>query len=169
MGSGWVASSTCDQLPNLAEGAWEVYSKGENTTYLAVAYDIFSKVLTAGVPGSNISAVRIGGVGKQVTALVSLQKMAAALGKAEDASAWGAVLAHNGPRFTKQWCDHTLKWGGGFDKETGVYNAAVTDFCSALAPKPWFKDEWAETQAEQWMLNSDYGFCSRPPGAVKQP
>lgn len=163
MGAGWVASSTCDQLPNLVEGAWEIYSKDGNATYLGLAYDLFKTVFQAAAVGGNISATKMGGVGKQVTALISLQKMAAALGNAGDAAAWGAALARNAPRFSRQWAEHAQKWGGSLNKTTGLVGAAVTDFASALAPEPWFQDAWAATQADKWLLNDEYGFY--PPNA----
>ena len=34
----------------------------------------------------------------------------------------------------------------------------MVSFASGLAPEPYFKDEWAELAAAEWMLNSDYGF-----------
>ena len=37
MGATWIASSTCDQLSEIVEGAWTVYSKNPNATFLSSA------------------------------------------------------------------------------------------------------------------------------------
>lgn len=35
IGASWIASSTCDQVVELVEGAWAIYTKGRNRTYAA--------------------------------------------------------------------------------------------------------------------------------------
>jgi len=71
MGSSWVASSQCDQLVNLIDGAWDLWSKSGNATYLALAYELFRDTLAPA--DGNISNVSHGaqrtnwhGGGKQV-------------------------------------------------------------------------------------------------------
>ena len=156
MGATWVASSTCDQLRDSVEGAWHIYSKGANKTFLTLAYDLFKTVLS---DKGNISAHKVAwmGSGRSINALIALEKMAKAMGNDDDAAAWAAVLARNAPFFSNQWGRKSPSvWGANL--------GSIGAFTSAVAPEPYFNDSWAEAGAEKWLLNSEYGFY--PPNAT---
>jgi len=153
MGSGWIASSTCDQTANLAEGAWNIYDKGLNTTYLNLAYEFFHFVMTAGTGNITLAGYQqnLGG-GKDINALMSLEKMATVLSLPGDAAQWNQVIQDRAiPQYKKAWGMS----GVGFGNDIG---GAITNFFDLLAPEPLCKDEWATESADAWLLNSNYGF-----------
>ena len=92
--------------------------------------------------------------GKQVSALQHLVKMAQELNLEEDATAWSQLLADTAPQFAKHWgrCGHRM----GCEE-------SVNQFSTALAPEPYFKDEWAQLQADAFLLNDKTGYY--PPNA----
>lgn len=143
MGSGWIASSTCDQTANLAEGAWNIYDKGLNTTYLNLAYEFFHFVMTAGTGNITLAGYQqnLGG-GKDINALMSLEKMATVLSLPGDAAQWNQVIQDRAiPQYKKAWGTS----GVGFGNDIG---GAITNFFDLLAPEPLCKDEWATESAD---------------------
>ena len=92
--------------------------------------------------------------GKGFNALLTLSKMAAALGKREDAAAWLQVLNREVPLFRKQWGECGERLG---------CNEGVDAFSGALAPAPYFDDDWAQRQADAYLLDDVTGYY--PPNA----
>ena len=153
MGATWIASSTCDQLAEMVQDAWVIYERtgvhAPNTTFLALAYDLFSTVLTA--TDGNITSPHQKqnfGSGKGLNALQSLANMAAALGKHDEAAQWTQLRDTLAPHFSSQW--------GVCGDRLGC-NEGINSFSSALAPTPYFQDEWAQKQADAFLLNDVTG------------
>jgi len=71
-----------------------------------------------------------------MTGLISLAKMASALGKDADAAAWETVLGYYAGPFFKAWGEAGEAWGnleGGINTQNAV-----------LAPEPYYNDSWAQ-------------------------
>jgi hypothetical protein len=160
MGANWIASSTCDQGFQLVEGAMMIYEHAgvlaPNATFLAKAYDFFNTVFRAS--DGNITSAKQKqnfASGKGLSGLLSMAKMAKALGKPEEAAEWQqlADTLGNG-RFRKNWgqCGNRISCDEG-----------INSFGSAMAPSPYFDDDWAAKQADDFLLNDVTGYY--PPNA----
>jgi len=153
IGSTWVSSSTDNQIANLVEPTWHVFTKGGgNTTFLALAYETFRTVLAY----DNISDVynqktAWTGSGKRMNALDYLSRMATTLGLHDDAAAWRGLLDHFTPKFQSFWHMCGSRWG-----TCGAMG--LNSFEALLVPEPIFKDEWAAEWDNAWMMNSEYGY-----------
>ena len=81
--------------------------------------------------------------------------MASALGKHNDAAAWAELLETNKLFFRKSWgrCGDRMACG----------DSGITEFSDAMAPVPFFEDDWAQKQADAYLLNSVTGHY--PPNA----
>jgi hypothetical protein len=125
------------------------------STFLTMAYDLFRTGLIA-TDGNITSPVQKTNwrTGKSITALLGLEKMAKALGKDDDAAGWAAVLASTAPWFRKAW--------GICGSRMGCQNSIVA-FMDSVAPEPYFDDEWADIQAQAFLLNDVTGHY--PPNA----
>jgi hypothetical protein len=159
MGATWIASSTCDQGFELVEGAMVIYEHAgvlePNATYLAKAYDFFNTVfrasdgnITSRTQKQNFAS------GKGLSSLLSLSKMAAVLGKHDEAAEWTKLLDSLATRFRSHW---------GMCGDRMSCDEGVVSFSSAMAPAPYFDDDWAERQADSFLLNNITGYY--PPNA----
>jgi hypothetical protein len=108
MGATWIASSTCNQLADMVQDSWVIYERSgvqpPNATFLAMAYDLFNTVLRPSDGNITGTAQRQPWrSGKHINALLFLSKMAAALGKHQDAADWVQLLNSTRPWFRKNW------------------------------------------------------------------
>jgi hypothetical protein len=154
MGATWIASSTCPELPSSVADSLVIYERSgvhpPNMTFLAKAYDLFNTVLrpTDGNITSKNQKQSLR-TGKGFNALLSLAKMATVLGKPDDAKGWLQLLDSQVPFFRKAWgtCGNRLGCGEG-----------IVQFSNALAPAPYFDDEWAQIQADSYLLDPVSGY-----------
>jgi len=159
MGSGWIASSLCCEAPEHLEGAWNIYARGGNKTYLADAYEFYVDIVT---PVSGNISDRMQnqkynwGSGKGMVGLAALSKMAQALGKDADARAWEAVLGMYAGKFSRSWGQYGEQWG--------QIGRSIEPQQAVLAPEPYTTDSWAKEMADAWLLNAEYGFY--PPNST---
>ena len=156
MGSTWVSSAPTPELAYHVDPVWSLFQRGGNTTFLALAYDLFRSVL-APLDG-NITDMRKGkqrtawsASGKYIAAPALLALMAEALGNNDDAAAWRYVQAASAKAFSQQWGICGTRWGCTDD---------IISFSSMWALEPLYKDEWAHATAEEWLLNDEYGYSS---------
>ena len=153
MGSGWIASSTCDELSVHVEGAWNIFRRSGNRTFAQLAYELYRGALSplSGNISDTAQLGNWGGSGKRLNGLIAMAKLAAALGHADDAAAWHQVLESvEAPRFRRQWGEHGHFWGNSAE--------GLESMMAVVAQRPFFDDAWADTLADDWLLNADYGF-----------
>ena len=87
--------------------------------------------------------------GKGINALLTLSKMAATLGKQDDSIQWLKLLNSTVPWFRKSWGQYGNCMGRCFD--------VIVEYSDALAPEPYFDDEWAQLQADSYLLDDKIG------------
>ncbi len=87
--------------------------------------------------------------GKGINALLTLSKMASILGKHDDSLQWLQLLNSTVPWFRKAW--------GQYGNCMGKCFSGLTGYSDALAPEPFFDDDWAQLQADSYLLDDING------------
>jgi hypothetical protein len=157
MGSTWIASSTCDQVYHSVEGAWLIYAKSGNLTYLSKAYDLYYKLMVVdNTIGIDIHRQKVpySANPKAIIAIPALAKMAAALGKQSDAEEWLTLYNESASLYSKKWGRCGTRYS---------CDDSIVSYGSAQVAAPYVTDERAAAQSKAFLMNDVTGHF--PPNA----
>ena len=163
MGQKWIASSTCDEVLSSVEGAWVIFAKGKNHTFLATAYDLYHNIMVNGtiIPSDSHNQRIAYTAPKHITALAAMVKMATALGKTADAADW-LTLYNQSATF------YGTKWGRSCKDKPYMQHSyecddSIVSYASALVPAPYVEDANIALQTTTYLMNDVTGHF--PPNA----
>jgi len=131
-------------------GAWQIFEHSGNMTYLAQAYDFYKTLFWDGISGNHF--------GYAYDSVLCLNKMAAVLGKSEDAAHWNQTVGMDSfdDWLHSQWEVSTTNMFG--DTSSGMQWMNI-----APAGITHFPRNWTVAMAEHWMDNSASGFYGEVP------